>query len=161
MVIMKKQASQLIALTITVLSLAVVAAPAEAGSPNGASLRSKYSSFQDSQRRETAREIMAWSQQRGGKAGSLEQGLREMGFSGREIVQAVVKSNRDGRRHHVTLWFDNRNDPWVLDATGAATQQMTRLSQLGQWAPVELASNTANYRIQGDRVQPSQMLSRR
>ena len=104
---------------------------------------------------------MAWSQQRGGKAGSLEQGLREMGFSGREIVQAVVKSNRDGRRHHVTLWFDNRNDPWVLDATGAATQQMTRLSQLGQWAPVELASNTANYRIQGGRVQPSQMLSQR
>ena len=155
---MTNRLTQSIALVLLALSLAAIATPAEAG---GSSLRSKYSSFQASQRRDTAREIMAWSQQRGVQATSLEQGLREMGFSRTEIVQAVVKSNTDGRRHSVTLWFENRNDPWVLDATGAATGKMTRLSQLGQWVPVELASNTAGYRISGGRVQPAQLLSQR
>ena len=92
---------------------------------------------------------------------ALAREIREMGFSGREIVQAVVQSSADGRRHSVTLWFENRNDPWVLDATGAATGRMTRLSQLGQWVPVELASNAAGYRISGGRVQPAQLLSQR
>ena len=147
-----------IALVLLALNLAVLAAPAEAG---GASLRSKYSSFQASQRRETAREIMAWSQQRGAQGTHLEQGLREMGFSRREIVQAVVQSSADGRRHSVTLWFETRNDPWVLAATGTAPSQMTRLSQLGHWVPVELASNSAGYRISGGRVQPAHLLSQR
>ena len=48
-----------------------------------------------------------------------------------------------------------------LDATGAATGKMTRLSQLGQWVPVELASNAAGYRISGGRVQTAQLLSQR
>ena len=97
---MTNRLTQSIALVLLALSLAAIATPAEAG---GSSLRSKYSSFQASQRRDTAREIMAWSQQRGVQAASLEQGLREMGFSRTEIVQAVVKSNTDGRRHSVTL----------------------------------------------------------
>ena len=160
MVIMKNT-HRLIALTVTVLSLATLAAPAEAGSGNGSSLSAKYNSFQSAQRRETAREIVAWSQQRGGQAGSLAQGLREMGFQGRQIVETVVKNTQDGRRHLVTLWFDKKNDPWVLDATGTATRQMQRLSQLGSWTAVELASNTAHYRIQGGRVQAAQMLSQR
>ena len=161
MVIMKNTANRLIALTVTVLSLATLAAPAEAGAGNGASLSAKYSSFQSAQRRETAREIVAWSQQRGGQAGSLAQGLREMGFKGREIVETFVKNTQDGRRHLVTLWFDQKNDPWVLDATGTASRPMQRLSQLSNWTAVELASNTAHYRIQNGRVQAAQMLSQR
>ncbi len=61
--------------------------------------------------------------------------LREFGFQPGEIYRAVVKRDSDGRNHMVTLWFEDRDDPWVLDATGAMSGIMRKFSQLPGWTP--------------------------
>ena len=61
--------------------------------------------------------------------------LREFGFQRGEIYRAVVKRNSDGRNHMVTLWFEDREDPWVIDVTGAMSGLMRKFSQLPGWTP--------------------------
>lgn len=61
--------------------------------------------------------------------------MREFGFSQDEVYRAIVRRDRDGRNHMVTLWFEDPRDPWVLDATGAMTRGLARLSKLPGWTP--------------------------
>ena len=64
--------------------------------------------------------------------------LREFGFPENELYRAIVKRNRDGANHMVTLWFDNSADPWVVDATGAVSLKLRRFSKLPGWTPTAL-----------------------
>jgi hypothetical protein len=61
--------------------------------------------------------------------------LREFGFPEDEVYRAVVRRDSDGRNHMVTLWFEDRRDPWVLDATGAMSAGLATLSRLPGWTP--------------------------
>jgi hypothetical protein len=64
--------------------------------------------------------------------------LREFGFPEDELYRAIVKRNRDGANHMVTLWFDRQDDPWVVDATGAVSLRLRRFSDLPGWTPTAL-----------------------
>jgi hypothetical protein len=47
----------------------------------------------------------------------------------------------------VTLWFEDRDDPWVLDPTGAMARGMPRMSELPEWVPLKVFSDTAEYSV--------------
>ena len=38
----------------------------------------------------------------------------------------------------VTFWFENRDDPWVIDPTGAMSRGMPRMSELHEWRPLKV-----------------------
>ena len=71
--------------------------------------------------------------------------LRDFGFPQEELYRAIVKRNRDGANHMVTLWFDVGPDPWVLDATGAVSLRVVRFSQLPGWTPTALFNESEQY----------------
>ena len=48
----------------------------------------------------------------------------------------------------VTLWFEDANDPWVIDPTGAMTLGMPRMSDLGGWVPIKVFSEDIEYSVQ-------------
>lgn len=84
----------------------------------------------------TARELLV---QNGDDCDGMDltayQMMREFGFSQDDVYRAIVRRDRDGRNHMVTLWFEDPRDPWVLDATGAMSRGMARLSKLPGWTP--------------------------
>jgi hypothetical protein len=45
----------------------------------------------------------------------------------------------------VTFWFEDPNDPWVIDPTGAMTFGMPRMSEVPDWAPIKVFSEDSNY----------------
>ena len=142
---------------------------------DGEGLRSKYEEFQAQRKRRTAREFMEWIQAqanvhyiadgpvdhwatleetlRGGgdDCDGLEllvfHALRDQGFASDEVFRAIVHRPSDGQHHMVTLWFEQRDDPWVIDPTGAMTRQMLRMSQLPEWAPLKVFSDTEEYTV--------------
>ena len=71
--------------------------------------------------------------------------LREFGFPKDSVFRAIVTRNRDKANHMVTLWFEDPKDPWVLDATGAATFEMRRFSELEGWTPIKVFNERAQY----------------
>jgi len=154
------------------------AGAAQAGNRDG--LRDKYFSFRAERKRELAREVAGWIQTQardhyvadgpidhwatleetlrgnGDDCDGLEllvyHALRDLGFDESEVYRAVVYRPSDGQHHMVTFWFEDRNDPWVIDPTGAMTRSMLRMSQLPEWAPSKVFSETAEYTVQ--RVAP-------
>jgi hypothetical protein len=38
----------------------------------------------------------------------------------------------------VTLWFEDADDPWVIDPTGAMTRGMPRLSAVAGWSALKV-----------------------
>ena len=74
--------------------------------------------------------------------------LREAGFRADEIYRLVVRRERDGANHMVTLWFEDREDPWVIDATGAMTTEMRRFSDLPPgWMPRMMFNENETYHV--------------
>jgi hypothetical protein len=79
--------------------------------------------------------------------------LRRLGFGPREIYRAIIVERDTGQHHMVTLWFDADSpaaaaaDPWVLDPTGVVRAQMTRLSEIQGWEPIELFDESAHFRV--------------
>ena len=71
--------------------------------------------------------------------------LRDLGFRDDEVFRAIVLRPSDGQHHMVTLWFDGRDDPFVIDPTGAMTSGMPRLSEVPGWVPLKLFSETAEF----------------
>jgi hypothetical protein len=71
--------------------------------------------------------------------------MREFGFPPTQLFRAIVKRERDGANHMVTLWFDDPDDPWVIDATGAVTLSVRRFSQLPGWRPIKVFDEGAQY----------------
>lgn len=73
--------------------------------------------------------------------------LRELGFAREEIYRAIVHRPSDGQHHMVTLWFEQRDDPWVIDPTGAMTEGMPRMSELPGWVPLKVFSETQEFTV--------------
>lgn len=73
--------------------------------------------------------------------------LREHGFSDDEVYRAILYRPRDGQHHMVTLWFEDRDDPWVIDPTGAMTSGMPRMSQVPGWVPLKVFGERREYTV--------------
>jgi hypothetical protein len=73
--------------------------------------------------------------------------LLELGFPERDIYRAVIRRDHDGEFHMVTLWFEDPDDPWVLDATGAMTLRMRRISEVPGWTPAVIFNAEAHYTV--------------
>jgi hypothetical protein len=74
--------------------------------------------------------------------------LREAGFRADETYRLVVRRERDGANHMVTLWFEDPEDPWVIDATGAMTREMRKFSDLPPgWLPRMMFNENETYNV--------------
>lgn len=142
--------------------------------PKGA-LRAKYFDFRAERKRELAREVASWIQTQArdyyvadgpidhwatleetlGKDGDDCDGLelltfhalRDLGFDSNEVYRAIVYRPSDGQHHMVTLWFEDPEDPWVIDPTGAMTLGMPLMSDLPSWVPIKVFSDTVEYTV--------------
>ncbi len=153
---------------------ASVSGPGEsAPAAEAASLRDKFASFRREQQRRQAREVAAWIQDNarshyrpdgafdhwatleetlatdGDDCDGLEllafSLLRDLGFPDDEVFRAIVYRAEDGQHHMVTLWFENPDDPWVIDPTGAMTRGMPRLSEVPGWAPLKVFDDSREF----------------
>jgi hypothetical protein len=139
-------------------------------------LRTKYASFRADRRRMVAREFAEWIQSEakqhyisdgpidhwatleetlrndGDDCDGLEllvfQGLRDLGFGDDEVFRAIVYRPDDGQHHMVTLWFEDRDDPWVIDPTGAMSSGLRRMSAIPGWVPLKVFSEDREYTAQ-------------
>jgi predicted transglutaminase-like cysteine proteinase len=159
-------------------SVSVPGAPSardgEAGGP--AALHEQYRSFRAEQRRALARQVALWIQAQARAhylpdgavdhwatlAETLERGgedcdglellvnhlLRELGFGDDEVYRAIVYRPADGQHHMVTFWFEAPADPWVIDPTGAMTTGMPRMSELRDWVPLKVFSETLEFSVE-------------
>ena len=60
----------------------------------------------------------------------------------------------------VTLWFEDREDPWVIDATGAMTLEMRKFSDLPPgWLPRMMFNENETYNVL-ERASPRYELAR-
>ena len=73
--------------------------------------------------------------------------LRDLGFAETEVYRAIVVRPSDGQHHMVTLWFEDPEDPWVIDPTGAMTLGMPRMSELPEWAPIKVFTDRLEYTV--------------
>lgn len=136
-------------------------------------LRSKFASFRAERRRTIAREFATWIQteardhyvadgpvdhwatleetleRNGDDCDGLEllvfHGLRDLGFSEDEVFRAIVYRPGDGQHHMVTFWFEDPNDPWVIDPTGAMSSGMPRMSNIPDWRPLKVFSGNREF----------------
>jgi hypothetical protein len=143
--------------------------------PPGEELRTKYFDFRAERKREMARELAEWIQAEaknhyradgpvdhwatleetlranGDDCDGLEllvfHALRDLGFHESEVYRAIVYRPSDGQHHMVTLWFEDRTDPWVIDPTGAMTHGLRRMSSVPGWVPLKVFSDTAEYSV--------------
>ena len=72
--------------------------------------------------------------------------LLDFGFQRERVYRAIVRRERDRGNHMVTLWFEDPNDPWVLDATGAMTFSMRRFSEVEGWTPLKVFNEREQFR---------------
>jgi hypothetical protein len=148
----------------------------EAASADGhPDLRAKFETFRSERRRAQAREVAEWIQSvaqqhyiadgpvdrwatleetfrhNGDDCDGLElltfNLLRELGFGDDEVYRGIVFRRSDGQHHMVTFWFENPDDPWVIDPTGAMTTGMPRMSELPDWAPLKVFSETREFSV--------------
>ncbi len=138
-------------------------------------LRGKYFDFRSARRRAMARELASWIQgesrahyvadgpidhwatleetlrTNGDDCDGLEllvyHALRDLGFTEKEVYRAIVYRPSDGQHHMVTLWFEDRMDPWVIDPTGAMTLGMPRMSSMPEWVPLKVFSEDLEYSV--------------
>ncbi len=138
-------------------------------------LRAKYFAFRAERKRALAREVADWIQaeakihyredgavdhwatleetlaRRGDDCDGLEllafHALRDLGFADTEVYRAIVVRPSDGQHHMVTLWFEDAEDPWVIDPTGAMTLGMPRMSSLVDWVPLKVFSDEIEYTV--------------
>jgi hypothetical protein len=143
--------------------------------PESRTLRTKYLGFRSERKRELAREFASWIQSQasehyiedgptdhwatleetlrrnGDDCDGLElltfHGLRDLGFHDDEVFRAIVYRKSDNQHHMVTLWFEDPDDPWVIDPTGAMTLGMPRMSELPGWVPLKLFSDEREYTV--------------
>jgi hypothetical protein len=153
----------------------------EAQAPESESLQAKYEAFRAERRRAMAREFAEWLQQQarqhyipdgpidhwatleetfrsnGDDCDGLElltyHFLRDLGFGDDAVYRAVVVRQTDGQHHMVTLWFEDPEDPWVIDPTGAMTSGMPRMSALPEWVPIKVFSEERDFTVRRTRLQ--------
>jgi predicted transglutaminase-like cysteine proteinase len=145
----------------------------------GSSLRDKYFSLRREWKRGMAQEVASWIQKEakghyrpdgaidhwatleetlaanGDDCDGLEllvyHFLRDLGFGEDEVFRAVVYRPSDGQHHMVTLWFESADDPWVIDPTGAMTSGMPRMSQVPEWVPLKVFSESQEFTVETQR----------
>ena len=150
---------------------------AEAGAGD---LKSKYDSFRSERKQATARELADWIQEQarqhyvadgpvdhwatleetfrgnGDDCDGLEllsyNFLRDLGFAENEVYRSIVYRRSDGQHHMVTLWFEDADDPWVIDPTGAMTSGMPRMSELPDWVPLKVFSHDEDFTVRSQHV---------
>jgi hypothetical protein len=138
-------------------------------------LRAKFADFLAERRRAQAREVADWIQdvaqdhyiadgpvdrwatleetfrREGDDCDGLElltyNLLRGLGFAEDEVFRAIVFRRSDGQHHMVTFWFENADDPWVIDPTGAMTSGMPRMSELPGWEPIKVFSKKRDFDV--------------
>jgi hypothetical protein len=148
---------------------------AAANGSSGSDLRAKYRDFRAERKREMARKVARWIQKQaprhyiedgavdhwatleetlvrdGDDCDGLEllvyHFLRDAGFRPDEVYRAIVYRARDGQHHMVTLWFEDRRDPWVIDPTGAMISGMPRMSQVPGWVPLKIFSEEEEFTV--------------
>lgn len=153
--------------------------------PEQADLRGKYVRFRAEQRRQMVRDFAGWiqvqSQSHYVSDGAVDQwatleetfrkdgedcdglellvyhGLRDLGFRETEVFRSVIYRSSDLQHHMVTLWFEDPEDPWVIDPTGVTTEVMARMSELVGWVPLKIFTETREYSVLRN-PQPSSML---
>lgn len=138
-------------------------------------LREKFLRFRTERRRTMARELAAWLQEQArlhyipdgviDRWATLEETfarngddcdglellgyfmLLDLGFREDEIYRAIVFRPNDGQHHMVTMWFEDPDDPWVIDPTGAMTGGMPRMSEVADWIPLKLFTESAEFTV--------------
>jgi predicted transglutaminase-like cysteine proteinase len=138
-------------------------------------LRSKYERFRLERKRQMVRELAEWIQVQarehyvpdgpldhwatleetlrsdGDDCDGLEllvfHALRDLGFEDHEVYRAIVYRPSDSQHHMVTLWFETPEDPWVIDPTGAMTRDLRRMSQMPEWVPLKVFSDTDEFTV--------------
>ena len=151
-------------------ALGVASAPSERSD-----LRGKYLEYRAERKRAMARDVASWIQKQarrhyvedgpidhwatleetlrrdGDDCDGLEllvyHFLRDLGFSGDEVFRAIVYRPEDGQHHMVTLWFEDAQDPWVIDPTGAMVTGMPRMSEIPGWVPIKVFSEDEEYTV--------------
>jgi len=73
--------------------------------------------------------------------------MRELGFPTDELFRAIVRRDKDGANHMVTLWFEDPGDPWVIDVTGAMTRSVRRLSEVRGFTPTRIFNERSSYSV--------------
>jgi len=139
------------------------------------SLKVKYDSYRSERKRSIAREFAAWLQgqarnhyvpdgpvdhwatldetfrSNGEDCDGLElltyHFLLDLGFGDDEVYRAIVYRRSDGQHHMVTLWFENPDDPWVIDPTGAMTTGMPRMSSMPDWVPLKVFTEDRDFTV--------------
>ncbi|MGE4608601.1 MAG: hypothetical protein AAEJ52_17850 [Myxococcota bacterium] len=155
-----------------------VATPSS-GDRSSSALRAKYEVFRGDRKRAMARELAEWIQQQahehyvadgpidhwatleetfvqnGDDCDGLElltyHLLRELGFGADEVFRSIVFRKKDGQHHMVTLWFEDSDDPWVIDPTGAMTSGMPRMSEVPSWTPLKVFSEERDFTVHTER----------
>jgi hypothetical protein len=158
--------------------LSPVSGPADASppGPSNAALREKYQAFRDDRKRAMARELAEWIQQQAREHyvadgpidhwATLEEtfvrngddcdGLElltyhlmlDLGFGSDEVFRSIVFRRKDGQHHMVTLWFEDSDDPWVIDPTGAMTSGMPRMSEVPGWTPLKVFTEDRDFTVE-------------
>jgi hypothetical protein len=77
----------------------------------------------------------------------VHQLLLDLGFPKNRVYRAVVYRPAEDQYHMVTLWFENPDDPWVIDPTGAMVLGMPRMSEIPDWVPLKLFSETEEFSV--------------
>jgi len=153
----------------------VAAGPDQRNRESHADLREKYLSFRTEHRRDMARGLASWIQEQserhyipdgavdhwatleetlvgnGDDCDGLEllayNALRDMGFGQDRVYRAIVVRPSDGQHHMVTLWFEELEDPWVIDPTGAMVRGMPRMSDVPGWVPIKVFSEDEEFTV--------------
>jgi len=143
-------------------------------------LKAKYDAFRQERKRAMARDLAEWIQDQarqhyfpdgavdhwatleetfaanGDDCDGLEllsyNFLRDLGFAETEVYRAIVYRRSDGQHHMVTFWFEDADDPWVIDPTGAMTSGMPRMSQVPEWSPLKVFSEDDDFSVHSEIV---------
>jgi hypothetical protein len=161
---------------------AAVAGPGESGADTTGvgDLKAKYDTFRNERRRAMARDLAEWIQAQAkqhyipdgpvDRWATLDETFRgngddcdglellvfhlllDLGFAENEVYRAIVYRRSDGQHHMVTLWFEDANDPWVIDPTGAMTSGMPLMSEVPDWVPLKVFSEDEDFTVRYELV---------
>ena len=73
--------------------------------------------------------------------------MLELGFPVQDVFRAVIRRDHDGEFHMVTLWFEDPDDPCVIDTPGAMTLRLRHLSEVPGWTPAVIFNAEAHYTV--------------
>jgi len=74
-------------------------------------------------------------------------GLLDLGFDKKKLFRAIMYRQSDGGHHMVNFWFEDRDDPWVIDPRGAVSDGMKRFSEIDGWIPIKMFNETEEFTV--------------